>query len=132
MALGKIKEGQYTVIGDDNVIKNMNRAIKKIRGNTRLGVNAATEFVKGEAQEITPVDKGILINSAFAKLGGSLLKIFGVAGFTTKYAAAVHEMPKSTNWKKPGAENEFLEKAVIRNVSSIINLIKRFAGKKPI
>lgn len=146
MALTKIKKNQFAIKGQKNVIKNLNRAVRKIKDNTGSGIHAAIEFVKGESQEMAPVDQGTLMNSAFAKMGklrGAINKIIGVAGFTAEYSAAVHEMKEVNRGKKrtskgskgyywDGGENKFLEKAVVRNIPTILNLIKRFAGRKPV
>jgi len=145
MALATIRKGQYAVKGEKAVLKNLNRAVRKIRDNTGSGIHAAVEFVKGEAQELAPVDQGTLMNSAFAKMGsirGFAKRIIGIAGFTAEYSAAVHEAKEVNRGKTrtgkdakgfywDGGENKFLEKAVVRNIPTILNLIKRFAGRKP-
>ena len=122
------------MVGDKEVLDNLHKAIRKIKGNTREGVQAALGFVKGESQKLTSVDEGVLINSAFFRTGfdGSKDKPAGVVGYTAEYAPHVHDMPDDTNWNKPGAENEFLLKAVVRNVTQILNILKNLAGRKPL
>ena len=118
-------------IGQKKILVNLNRCIKKIQGNVSLGLDAAGAFVEGESKELTSIDEGVLINSTFNKQSGSRTKPVQVIGYRAEYAAHVHEMPSSTNWNRPGAENKFLEKAVVRNVSRILNLIKRFSSRSP-
>ena len=130
------------VKGLDSVLKNLNKEIESIRGNTRKGLSKAGLFIKGEAVERAPVEFGILRNSAFSQLSSlaskdnSSVKV----GFTAEYAAYVHEMPminkgksrqgtgkKGSYWD--GGENKFLEKAVKLNIKEILGIIQKEAGK---
>lgn len=130
------------VKGLDTLLKNLNKEIQKIEGNTRKGLSKAGLFIKAEAQERAPVDYGVLRNSAFSQISPVTFKGYPVVtvGFTAKYAAWVHEMPmklkglprtsgskKGVYWQ--GGENKFLEKAVKWNVKEILNIIKTEAGK---
>lgn len=121
----------WKVEGVENVKKNLVTAIKDVGNNTEQGVKAAGTFIQAEAQEITPQRKGVLINSSFNQLVNTDKGVNAVVGFSADYAAAVHEMPDDTNWTKPGSENKFLEKAVTRNITTILNIIRRFASRKP-
>lgn len=150
MAIQPIAE----VKGIKEVLGNLSNAIDMIDGNVLLGIRAAARFVKGEAQSITPVDEGILRNSAFTKSfkGEGSTGPFAVVGYTAEYAAAVHEAPETLRGQPrgdfgktrdgtsfgggsgkgfywDGGENKFLEKAVINNFSRIITIISRFASK---
>jgi len=121
----------FKITGVEDIATNLNSEIEKIGNNTVDGVAAAGQFVKGEAQKLTSIaeiEGGTLIKSAFAKAtdqSGMTQEI----GYTAGYAAAAHEMPDNTRWNRPGAENEFLGKAIVRNMTNIFNLIARFAGK---
>ena len=110
--------------GLDNVIRNLNTAIKDIKGGTHEGLVAAGVFIKGESQEIVPVDFGILSNSAFSQ---AVAPMKVVVGYTAEYAPYTHEMPSSTNWTKPGTGNKFLEKAVKENIPQILKVIQKRA-----
>lgn len=141
------------VKGLEEVLTNLSDAIKNIEGNVLLGVRAAAAFVKKEAQELTPVDEGILRNSAFYRTVKTKDGPIAHVGYTAKYAAWVHEYPmtlrgqpradfgktkegdsfgggsgKGFYWD--GGENKFLEKAVTRNFSKIVNLIQKFASRE--
>lgn len=54
-------------------------------------------------------------------------------GFNTDYAAAVHEMPRTTHWSTPGTGPKFLESKLIKNkdkyAKNVADNIKREAGK---
>lgn len=121
----------FTITGLKEAEANLNKAVLSIDGNLFKGVKAAGVFVQGEAQEITPQRKGVLINSAFNDVEETEKGPVAIVGYTANYAAAVHEMPDTTNFTKPGTENKFLEKAVTRNFNTVLNIIKRFGSKKP-
>lgn len=119
----------YRIEGIDKVQKNLNSAIDGIDRRTLAGVRAAGLFVEGESNEIAPQRTGFLINSSFSNISDTSDGPVAVVGYTAKYAGPVHEAPDTVEWHKPGAENKFLEKAVLRNFSRIINLIAKFAGR---
>lgn len=142
-----------TTKGLKEVQENLNKAISGIKGNVVAGLEVAGQYVKGEAQDLTPVDHGILRNSAFSKLvktGSSKASV--VVGYTAEYAPAVHEAPMTLRGKPrggfgrtksgesfgggsgkgnywDGGENKFLEKAVTRNLSKIFNIVTNVAKK---
>ena len=120
------------VTGQRAIIINYRGAMRGLRRNVRRGLFAAGELVKEASEDLTSIDTSFLIKSTFNEPGGSKAKPFQVIGYEAEYAATVHEMPDTTNWQRPGAENEFLEKAVLRNISAIINAIRRFASQRPI
>ena len=63
-----------------------------------------------KAAVYTPIDKGLLINSAFRATRREGNKVVGMAGYTQSYAAALHD---NTNWsphRNPNATPKFLEK----------------------
>ena len=110
--------------GLNNVLTNLNREIKKIEGATLKGLLAAGTFIKGESQEITPVEFGVLNNSAFSKQSG-LMSV--TIGYTAEYAPFVHEFPSTFNYTKPDTGNKFLEKAVKNNAPQILKIIQKRA-----
>lgn len=122
---------RFKVTGVEEVQRNLNKALKGINKNTSAGIAGASLFIKAQSQKLTSVKEGNLVRTAFSKeIPGSKETTYAV-GYTADYAAAVHEMPDDTRWNRPGAENEFLEKAVVRNLTKIMNIIFKFAGRKP-
>lgn len=138
-----------------DVQRNLAKAIEGVIVNNAEGIALAGKFVEGEAKKLTPVDEGTLRLSAFSKSVGTKENPAVVIGNTAEYAAAVHEAPMTlkgqprSNFGKTGGgesfgggsgkgnywdggENKFLEKAVINNLSKIVNLIAKMAGRKPI
>ncbi|MCK4621339.1 MAG: hypothetical protein KAT62_03890 [Desulfuromonadales bacterium] len=116
------------VKGLDNVLANLRKEIEGIKGRTEAGMHEAGLFIQGEAQEITPQEFGVLINSAFT----STAVIFGEQivtriGYTAHYAPYVHEMPADSNWTKPGTGNKFLQKALNNNQHEVLGIIKEAA-----
>lgn len=134
------------VSGLNQVLKNLNKEIKQIEGDTRAGLSKSGLFIKSEAVERAPVEFGNLRNSAFSQL--SSMSFRGnqsvTIGFTADYAAYVHEAPMKLKgqprakrsgikagsgvyWQ--GGENKFLEKAVKLNIREIVDIIKSEAAK---
>ena len=112
--------------GLDEVLANLSREVQAIEGRTREGMTEVGMFIEGEAVDITPQRKGVLANSAFhdtdsgAAGSGPRVRI----GYTAKYAPYGHEMPESFNYTKPGTGPKFLEKAIKRNLRTILEIIR--------
>jgi hypothetical protein len=124
----------FTITGLEDAEKRLAKAIAGIEGNTREGIRESAIIVKETAQELTSIDTGDLIGSAFYRTGfldSRKTKPVALIGYKEDYAAAVHEMPENTNWQKIGAENKFLEKGLVRNITKIYNTLKRFASRNP-
>lgn len=122
--------------GLNEVLKNLNKEIENIEGDTFDGIKAAGLFIKGEAVERAPVEFGVLRNSAFAQTERRTKGPVSTVGFTAKYAPYVHEAPmklkgrpragaKGVYWQ--GGENKFLEKAIKFNVADIISIVAKRA-----
>lgn len=111
--------------GLQNVLKNLNKEINKIEGDTFKGILAAVKFVEGEAVETTPVEHGPLSNSIFSDAERLKNKSVGRVGYTAKYAPFVHEMPASNNFTKSGTGPKFLERAVSENHAQILKIIQK-------
>ena len=110
--------------GKKKVLRNLNKAIIKIEGNTERGMLKAGLFIEGESNEIVPHDTGKLIGSSFAVVGRIAKRIIARIGYEAKYAAFVHEMPESNNFSKPGTGPKFLWKAVTKNSKRILEIIR--------
>ncbi len=110
--------------GKRDVLKNLNRAIVKIEGNTSKGMLAAGLFVEGESNEIVPQRLGGLINSSFTSVGRIGKRIVARIGYTVNYSGFVHEMPETNNFTKPGTGPKFLFKAVTKNSRKILEIIR--------
>ena len=112
------------ITGQKEVLRNLNRAITKIEGNTFKGMLAAGLFVQGESDEIVPQKLGGLINSSFTSVGRIGKRIVARVGYTVNYAGFVHEMPETNNFTKPGTGPKFLWKAATMNSRKILQIIR--------
>ena len=129
-----------TVTGLELAVAKLNKEIKRIEGVTAKGIEAAAVFIKGEAQQLAPIHDGVLRNSAYTRMTGPMA---AEIGFTAEYAAYIHEIPVMISKGKPrpkrngipqgfywqDGENKFLEKAVVRNMREIVQIIARRAAK---
>lgn len=115
------------VSGIIEINKNLNKQIRSIRGRTKLGMAFVGNYVQRKAKPLTPVDTGTLTNSSGSQVQGTEREPSVAVFFTAEYAPFVHEMPDSTNWKKAGATNKFLWKAVANNVKTIVDIIAKYA-----
>lgn len=129
--------------GLEEVMTNLNKELDKIKGKTLKGVRMAGAKIKRDSLEMTPEDVGGLRASSYEQesLNSSKERPLSEVGYTSTYAARVHESDMS--WKgisreekKMGSregyfwdigENKFLEKAVKKNYSRIIDIIQRYA-----
>ena len=116
--------------GLDNILKTLNKEIRKIEGDTFIGVKKAGIFVQGESQEIVPQRLGVLFNSAFTQAERQGSRSVARVGYTAKYAPFVHEMPASFNYTKPGTGPKFLQKAIANNRRKIVKIIADSAKVK--
>jgi len=111
--------------GLEGMVRNLSR--QKSVGAPQL--MAAGLVLQAEAMRITPVDTSHLIGSCYTNPvvdKGDKLSV--EVGYWADYAAYVHEMPESTNWQKPKAENKFLERAMMRNEQKLLAIMGAKSG----
>ena len=112
------------VVGGKNFLKNLDRAIKDIRGRTAEGMLAAGILIEAESKERTPVDEGNLKASHYYAKGGSfiapIVQIGAGVGYTANYAVYVHE---DLNARHTVGQAKFLESAVYDNREKILEVI---------
>lgn len=76
-----------------------------------LALTSVASVALEESDKIIPIDTGFLANSKFSQLHNQNKTIR--LGYTSKYAAKVHER-QNQKFKRPNAENKFLEKGMSR------------------
>lgn len=80
-----------------------------------------------DSQDEVPVKDGHLQGSGYVEVnvgtGGTLEVEIGYGGPSAPYAAAVHEMPDSTNWTKSGAKPQYLKDPVERRAGDYIRRV---------
>lgn len=98
------------------------KARNAVNIGAKRGRHLAGEFVLDESRNTVPFDKGILSQSGFVESTDRKTQV----AFDTPYAAKLHEHPEY-NFQGNG-EGKWLEKTVIRNEVTIIDIIKRELG----
>jgi len=141
---------EVKINGVDLVMRNLNRALQKIEGQTLEGAIKAAILIMNDSYKATPkvpVDTSNLSHSNYitTSKGSSPMKgedadsailaavksqmkrnVPQVAfGYTANYAAVVHEdMASKKKWNRPGSGPKFLESAIYKNKAQIIKIIK--------
>lgn len=123
-----------------NVLKNLNREIDAIEGNSMAGLLAGGLVVQGEAQRRVPREYGNLVGSAYTRKAQNDANAVEV-GFTAEYAIWVHENREATlkgeerpsglgvYWG-PNGEPGFLANAVRAKMRAIVNMVRAYARVK--
>jgi hypothetical protein len=114
------------VRGVKNVQKKLNEfARKKVPNKLEVAVTEVLIIGMAKAMIYTPIDKGLLINSAFREVRFNNDKAIGIAGYTQSYAQALHDR---TDWKgrlNPNAGPRFLERGFEETQEKQMASIKR-------
>lgn len=116
------------ISGLPNIRKNLRNEIKNIKGDAGRGIKLALVWLKGKVLDVTPIEFGILRNSAFTGVEQTSEGTDGIIGFTADYAPHVHENTKA-NFKAPGTKAKFLEEPIIENSDKILQIIKEQAQR---
>lgn len=112
-----------SVTGVKDVKAGLLRVNKQFMNNASDAMDEVGKTGKERAQNLTSIDTGNLFDSAFHEQKTIGDNVAVVVGYQAEYAAAVHAMPETTNWQRPGAENEFLEKGMLRHLTESINIM---------
>ena len=113
-----------TLLGVDDVIGNLNQAIRKTKGRTLKGVRGALLLFKADSMVRTPVDTGNLRAGHYIDVGMEGNEPQGVVGVQADYAVPVHE---NLNVYHPVGEAKYLENAVKAKAGAALRVIQRHA-----
>ena len=113
-----------TLLGVDDVIGNLNHAIRQTKGRTLKGIRAALLLFKADSMVRTPVDTGNLRAGHYIDVGMEGNEPQGVVGVQADYAVPVHE---NLNVFHPVGEAKYLEKAVKAKAGAALRVIQRHA-----
>lgn len=100
-------------------IEGLERASRRIsdelnkvgKANNEKFVTLSLKAIEAQTAPFVPVDKSLLINSAYSRLRSTGAGYEGEFGYGAEYAGYVHEGgPK--RWQKAGASDRFLELGV--------------------
>lgn len=128
-------DGGY-IEGFDDVVRNLNAEVRRIKGASIEGLLAAGLIVQAHAQRNVPVEYGNLRASAYTRKSPEDPSTVEV-GFTAAYAVFVHENMEQvlkgdprpsglgTYWNPGGPK--FLERALDENRAAILEQIRRRA-----
>ncbi len=112
------------LIGTDKVLKNLNKQVRRIKGQTTKGMRIVVLLIKGRSIVKSPVDTGNLRASHFSNVTTQKNRIIGIVGATAFYAFFVHEDLEASH--KVG-QAKFLEDAIKESKGEILSIIKKFA-----
>jgi hypothetical protein len=129
------------IVGIEQVLRNLNHEVGRIKWRTMTGLMEAGLKVQGSAQGKVPIDTGNLRASAFTRKHETK-PLAVVVGFTSAYAVFVHEnleqklkgqprrsgTRKGRYWDPQGrAGPKFLQRAVGENTRKIVAIIQHHA-----
>ena len=91
-------------------------------------LNEEAQLIFKQSQDEVPVgETGNLQGSGvleLAKVNGRSVEVeIYYGGAAAPYAAAVHEMPETTNWTKPGSKPRYLSDPVEQHKSDLIDRV---------
>lgn len=112
--------------GIKTVMKNLNKEVKLIEGRSAAGLFRAAILVRRDMEKTEPkipIDTGNLRASWFTTMTRTPLGPSMTLGFSANYAVFVHENMEA-NFKRPGSGPKFFEKALQRNHSKILAILK--------
>ena len=121
--------------GLSKVLSNLRQVKEDIvnRVMSQAGAKAA-RIVLAKAKELTPERTGRLVNSYTTIVRNTSSGVYVMVGNNCPYSLYVHEMPSTTRWRKDGAENKFLEKALIRTQDQVaaagVQFVRAYLTKK--
>lgn len=112
-----------TLLGVDEVIGNLNHAIRQTEGRTLKGIRAALLIFKAESMVRTPVDTGNLRAGHYVDVGLVGNQPQGVVGVQADYAVPVHE---NLTAHHDVGEAKYLENAIKAKADTALRVIQRY------
>ncbi len=76
-----------------------------------------------EASVLTPIDTGNLLNSQFKLIRKENGHLIGTVGYSADYALPVHDPSHAQNFRRVGAEKEFLAHGMERAQPEMLNVL---------
>jgi len=112
------------LVGADKILRNLNRAIIKIKGRNVQGLTQGALLIQRRSQDDTPVDTGNLKSSHYVEVEKTSKGPIAEIGCQAAYAPWVHENP---NAKHKVGHWKFLENAIKSSVHDVLKIIERWA-----
>jgi hypothetical protein len=107
------------VTGLSQIVRNLNKEIRKFKGQTKAGLWEAALMIQRESQKNTPIDTGNLRSGAFTEAYDISHGPGAMIGYTASYAPFVHEINANYrvgHWK-------FLEMALRKLAVKVLQTI---------
>lgn len=98
--------------------------VKTVEGKAVRGMTQALILGASEAAALTPIDTSTLINSQYRDVNTSEGRVVGRVGYTAAYALPVHDPDNPQNFRRAGAQKEFLKKGFERAEPNIRKALK--------
>ena len=92
------------------ITNNLPQFVGRVQKQAARSMTQALILGASEAASMTPIDTSVLINSQFRDIKAEAGRIVGTVGYTAAYALAVHDPANPQNFRRAGAEKEFLKK----------------------
>ena len=130
--IGTAKKGpKVTITGQDEIIKNLKRLAKKMKGNLRPCMTEVVTLVQKESMIRTPVKTSNLVGSHRSKVTkDGTSGVIGSVYLLASYALFVHEARKTVRFESPWPKGrKFLERGITDNLMKIIDIIKDWMKK---
>lgn len=92
------------------ITNNLPQFVGRVQVQAARSMTQALILGASEAASMTPIDTSTLINSQFRNIAAQAGRVVGTVGYTAAYALAVHDPANPQNFRRAGAEKEFLRK----------------------
>lgn len=122
--------GGAEIKGFEEVMKNLNAEIAKIKGVTMNGLIQSSILIRRDMEftpPLIPIDLGNLRASWFTTTMKSSQGPGIVIGFSANYAVYLHEDLTRKNFKRPNSGPKFLQAAIERNTKQILQILNETA-----
>lgn len=98
--------------------------VKTVEGKAVRGMTQALILGASEAAALTPIDTSTLINSQYRDVNTEAGRVVGRVGYTAAYALPVHDPDNPQDFRRAGAQKEFLKKGFERAEPNIRKALK--------
>ncbi len=106
------------------IVNNLPQFVQRIDDKVQRGMTQALILGASEAAAMTPIDTSTLINSQFRQVDKQAGRVVGRVGYTADYALPVHDPDHPQNFRRAGAQKEFLKKGFERAEPNIRKALK--------
>lgn len=106
------------------ITNNLGQFVKRVDDKAARGMTQALILGAAEAAALTPIDTSTLLNSQFRQVDRQGGAVVGRVGYTADYALPVHDADNPQNFRRAGAQKEFLKKGFERAEPNIRKALK--------